>query len=112
MEPECSLPHLQEPVTCTYPEPDPSSPWLPSHFLKVHLNNILPSTPGSSKWSLSLKFPQQNPVYTSHLPVRATHTAHLILLDLMTRIILGEDYGSLSSSLRSLFSTRLLLLPP
>ena len=27
MEPGGSLPHVQEPTTCPYPEPDLSSPW-------------------------------------------------------------------------------------
>jgi len=33
--------------------------------------------------------------------MRVTFPAHLILLDLITRTILGEEYRSLSSSLRS-----------
>jgi hypothetical protein len=30
-------------------------PTTPSHFLKVHLNIILPPTPGSPQWSLSFR---------------------------------------------------------
>ena len=44
-----------------------------SHFMKIHINIILPSKPESSKWSLSLRFPHQNPTYTSPLP----HTSYM-----------------------------------
>jgi hypothetical protein len=40
MEPEGSLPHLQEPATCPCPEPDPFWPYLPTHFTKINLNII------------------------------------------------------------------------
>jgi hypothetical protein len=51
---ECSLAQLQEPATFLYPEQDQPSPCSPSHFLKIHLKIVVPSKPGSSKWSLSV----------------------------------------------------------
>ena len=70
-----------------------------SLFLKIYLNIILTSVPGLSKWSLTLRFHHQNPVYTSALPHSAACPTHLILL--ITRTILGEGYRSFSSSLCS-----------
>jgi len=72
-----------------------------SQFLKIHLNIILPSKPGSPKLFFPSGFHTKNPVYTSPYPIRATYLAHLILLYFITRAILGEEYGSLSSSLCS-----------
>jgi hypothetical protein len=47
------------------------------HFLKIRLNIILPHTPGSTKWSLSLRFPHQNPIHTSSPRTRnMPHPSH------------------------------------
>jgi len=53
----------------------------------------------SSKCSLSLRFPHQNPGWKSTPSIRATCPAHLILLDFITRTTFGEEYRSLISSL-------------
>ena len=73
-----------------------------SHLLEIQPNIIHPSTPRSSQWSLTLRFPHQDPIHPLSSPIRATCPAHLILLHFITRTILCEEYKSFSSSLCSL----------
>ena len=91
----------------TYPPPVPILTQLDpvhnptSHSLKIHLNIILLSKPGSPKWSLSLGFPHQNPVHAYPLP----HISYMPSPSHSSRFYhpnsIGEEYRSFSSSLCS-----------
>ena len=73
-----------------------------SHLLEIHPNIIHPFTPRSPQWFPSLRFPHQDPIHPLSSPTRPTLPVHLILLDFITRTILGEEYKSFSSSLCNL----------
>ena len=99
MEPEGSLPHSQVPATCLYPEPAWSSP---------HPHTPLPEDPSYppiyawvSQVALSFKFPPPKPCIRLSSAYTCYMSPHLILFDVITRTILGEEYRSLSSSLCS-----------
>ena len=92
-----SLPLSQVPAICPYSESDQSCPCPSSNFLKLQFNIIFPSMPGFSRGTLPLMFPHQNPVCTSPLPHMRYMPTHLLNLDLITQIILGEQYRSLRS---------------
>ena len=92
--------HKRPPPVSILGQPNPVH--IPtSHLLEIHPNIIHPCTPMSPQWSLSLRFPHQDPIHPLSSPIRATCPAHLILLDFITRTILGE-YKSFSSSLCNL----------
>ena len=54
------------------------------HLLEIHPNIIHPSTPRSPQWSLSLRFPHQEPIH----PPLLTHTRH------MPSKIITYEYGN------------------
>ena len=94
---EGSLPHSQAPATCPYPEPARSSPY-PHTSLPEDPSYFIPMQ--ASVFQV-VSFLQVSPSKPCIHPACVTCPAHLSLLDLITRTVLGKEYRSLSSQLLS-----------
>ena len=68
-----------------------------SHFLKIHPNIILPSTPGSSKWYFPLSFSHKIPLYAYPIPHKRYMPRQSLSSRFITQTVLGGQYRSLSS---------------
>ena len=91
MEPEGSSPYSQEPTNCPYPGPEWSRPFphptsqrsiliLSSHLRLGVPSDLIPSAfPTNALYALLLS------------PIRARCPAHLSFLDLIIRMIFGEE---------------------
>ena len=73
-----------------------------SYLLEIHPNIIHPSTPRSPSGLFPCGFSHQDPIHPLFSPICTTCPGQLILLDFITRTILGEVFKSFSTSLCNL----------
>jgi len=86
------------PATFHYPEPDQFNPRFSPWFLRIHYDIILPSTTKFSKMSFPLTFPTKT-LHELHLSHTCYTSSSSQFIDLITRIMFGEEYEPWSSSL-------------
>jgi hypothetical protein len=96
MEPEGSLPYPQLPATCPYPEPARSNPCSKSYFLKIHLNNILPSrnvgVSGQTFWT-HVPTVRHRPTTRTGDERRHAHSPCFVSISLICRYVLTSNSG-------------------
>ena len=68
--------------------------YAPPQFSKIPFNIIVPSTPILPSGPLPSGFPTKTLYAPLLSPIRATRPVHVSLLDLITRMINGEEYGA------------------
>ena len=114
MESEGSLQFSQHPATCSYPDPDESSPHIPFCFFQTQLHSIRPPTPRSPNRYLPSYLTTKILYACIFSPIRATCPAHLTFFDLIILIMFGEEQKPQSLSLCSFLQSplNLLLLRP